>query len=587
MSKENHQNPPPILGDIDDSAHTRSSVPSLSPAAMRRALLLTALISPSSGWIWDTPVISGTLPGRVGATSAVYLPPNGFPEIVQCGGSTDTTTVSPTCTIVRPYRGWSVSPLTVTNGPGTIARYDHTCSNLGRNYLYFWGGHDAQFNASLDCQVLEMGTWQIKTLDCSYPEDSVVQRWGHTSVVFSIGGTTSMMVYGGADTNYTDVQDGDSLALLQLLTFNQPTPSLLWTRLIMANETNGLPPPSPPARHYHSSVLYPHNTPRYMLMTGGRSFITPTKLKAQNDMWQLDLASCAWGTGDEVICTNGWVQRTPLGLPASGFYGHNMVVTQLNTVVLLGGTLPSPPILTGTLSSYSAADSVSFSSPAVEGSAPVALFRSATVLADTNEDLKEEMLILGGSTDSSLAPPSSSQVFLLADLDVTYAGLSKELPYILTGAGVAVLFLVMLGVYAWRRSAKKEEGWAAGFARFSPYFSGRGGGEESELLRVGDADALLEDTKRFNYGGLETIGGGGDPSPSTASAPYSALAPMTPSLSVSRGGAPGTAASRKSSMRSRAASRSERAERNLVELLGEEDDEDGRGGVLPEDTVRF
>jgi len=209
------------------------------------------------------------------------------------------------------------------------------------------------------------------------------------------------------------------------------------------------------------------------------------------------------------------------------------------------------------------------------------------VLADTNEDLKEEVLILGGSTGPTLSPPTDSQVYVLADLDVTYAGLSKELPYILTGAGVAVLFLVMLGLYAWRRSARKEEGWAAGFARFSPYFSARGG-DESEMLRVGDADALLEDTKRFNYGGLETISGpggiGGDLSSSSSSSTSSALGPVTPSLSGSRGGLPGTGASRKSSMRSRTVSRNERAERNLEELLGE--DEEG-GGAVPEDTVRF
>jgi len=469
-------------------------------------------------------------------------------------------------------------------------------------------------------EMIDMSTWRKNTLNVTYTLVSLTLRWGHSAVTFPINEVNSMLVFGGALYDGLDIDySADILVLMRFVTNNYPEPpNLVWSQV----EMTGDPTAGPLPRHYHAAAMYPYSSganspPRYMVILGGFS---ASKAVALEDMWLLDTTKCTWRTVSEnCACdVSAWVQRLPIvGLPPKGVFGHRLFVTFKNSLVILGGdTSPntafsgglgaSGVLVTTSSENILGGGSLTFSSPpSLEGTPPKSLFRASVALLDTTylENGRQELVCIGGQEGWDTLSPPSSFLAVLNDLDLTYASLSGEIPYILAGGTVAIFVLGILGVYAWRRHLKLKSsasllsfpGSRYTYAEASARTRGGLVEERQQLLHQDiDADALLEDTKRFNYGALGPVSSetGDSGTPQRASSNLAAndnhksdeSANGKMSAGMAKSALRSGGASRKLSSRSRAGSRSDRAaEKSLVDLLSVENEDAGAS----EDVIRL
>ena len=477
-----------------------------------------AFLSLAVAWVWERPATLGSLLPRAAHSTNLWQPARGYPQIWQCGGIDDTAVALPDCYVVEPYRSWAITD----HSPMLSPRYAHSAVVLDSTLLFLWGGLAAAGVLAPEANptVLDMAAL-APVLEGSLKWvflEPVLQRWGHSAVAFSAAALpnrpSAVLVFGGAGEFTAGVsndigQDG-ALALCTLtVSASAPQYTLTWSKVTATNAVGDAPAP----RHYHAAALYPGTpgaTPSTMLVTGGFSFALG---RALSDLWQLDLANCAWSEAEGSHCT--WAARTPLGLPPT--LGHALLVTLRGTLLVYGGNssgAASPALLAASAFSPSAApgSSVAFSSPAAGGIPPAAVFLSGAVLFDADGDSEEEMVVLGGQ---ALAPSAAQPrvvaqaLVVLSEIDAVYAAFSKELPYLLTGICIACLFLGLLGYLAWRVSVqiKAREGQRGRLGDPASLLLGaRDEEEEASALLALESEAFVP-----NYGGLgasSAVGGG-------------------------------------------------------------------------------
>ena len=439
------------------------------------------------------------------------LKTKGLPTIWQCGGVNALNQTLKGCYEVSPYKSWEITdysaPLAGSPPGSTTARSAHS-GVVMEDLLVLYGGLGEDSNPIKDPALVWLSEKQV--VDESgihptyYPSGwGPPQRWGHSAVgplrLTDLPGHDAALVFGGAMNGAgepnEDIDDPDALLLLVLdnngATCTQATYCISYYQVAARGQR-------PPPRHYHAAALYPSTaSPTTMLVFGGISSASGALL---GDFWELSLSSCQFSMTAS-YCS--WVPRAPSGLPPT--LGHKLLVTLRGSIIVYGGNssgMETPVLLVSSSFSPSPqrnATPLAFAPPSsVAGAAPSAIFLSGAALLDADGDAEEEMVVLGGEVlepDATHPRVVSEQVLVLSDIDNTYSSLAQELPYLLTGIGLAFAFLAVLAYVAWSRSRAQAEEAQVRRATYGGY--GVGGGE-LDLLKLEEEVA--------NSGGL--VGGG-------------------------------------------------------------------------------
>jgi hypothetical protein len=476
-------------------------------------LLFLSLTLAANGWEWDQPPLSGGFASRVGAGGAGFLAA-GRSIFIACGGE---GSAASGCDRLVPSSSWAVTPVVPPAKAAATRpyRYDHALGVLGNYVILFGGcggggaGNCSGGDTLGDVEAWDWGTWRLN--NDSAMQLTVAPRWGHTSTALTGGGagagspcagatvTGCLLIWGGVDAAGRNLaefaRDPDAPSLLALVLREEPAPRLeLFPKAgagFLAAQARG---PVPPPRHYHAAAAHPGGGA--LLVSGGFSLALGAGL---SDLWQLDVSVFPWV----------WSARAP---PPGGapppLFGHKLLAAGGGWLLLFGGAGAAPgapPLLLASPAFAVAANGSmgAWAAPAgVDGAPPAAGFRTAAVMLDVNSDGFEELVVLGGAACASGCAPTA-QLSVLYGIGEGRATAAQELPWVLGGAGVAVVVLGALGYGAYKQRVG-EGGRGVGVARLPA--AARLGAAYAAAGGLDDCSPLMTETL-FDYGNLERDGG--------------------------------------------------------------------------------
>lgn len=385
-------------------------------ASSRTLLSLTFLLSQASAWEWDIPPISGNLPSpRAGLTVSPLS--NDRKQSVLCGGQNEARLDIAGCYLLSPLDGWKFEEKIGSNY--TAPRSDHTALVYEpTEVLILYGGVNQTTVKDFDdnvCEVFSTSSWsKVAEADCDV-ENAPSARYAHSASLVE----KLWLIFGGFNASDRSILN-DGVYSLDLSKF----PQLTWANL--PNKQLQVPP-----RAYHASASFTNYTGSYMVISGGRD----SGKTLYRDIWifgpvttQSRLVRCTWSSPN-------------MANSAPTLYGHRIVMVGA-VMYSFGGANPPPSgIFTLDTSDLISDTEISWVPLQATGTSPRAMFRSSitTINADGSADL--ELLVFGGSTVGDEIPLFSGTLSVLTSAEGGNSTMRVNLPAILGGSSVAVLFI--------------------------------------------------------------------------------------------------------------------------------------------------